>query len=529
MVSRATPATPYTELAAGDLPDYPDSLDAGLLRIAGVCILASVMAILDATVVGVAQRTFITEFGSTQAVVGWTITGYTLAQATVIPLAGWASDRFGTKRLFLGAVLWFTSASLLCSLASNINELIAFRIIQGLGSGVLVPLTLIILTREAGPRRLGRLMAVLGIPMLLGPMSGPVLGGWLIGAYGWQWIFRINLPLGAIVLVLTALVFPRDRPRPSEAFDFIGMLLLSPGLASLLFGISSVPRRGTFTDHHVWIPVLIGMGLTTAFVLHALDRAEHPLIDLRLFKNRVVTLANSSMFLFSVGFFGVVLLLPSCLQQLLHETPLQSGLQMIPQGLGAMLAMPLAGTLMDKRGPRNVLLVGIALITIGLTVFTYGTWRQADYLPTLLLGLVVTGIGLGCTMTPLSGAAVQALAPHQVARGSTLLSVNQHVGTSVSTALMSVILTSQFNRSESITTAEKLGILRGRGKHGPLVATRHEISRDFTIRLMHDLTHAYTLVIAVAIVLVALTFLPAAFLPDRPPSAAKRQTQVPTY
>jgi MFS transporter, DHA2 family, multidrug resistance protein len=529
MVSRAAPPTPHAAPAVDEPPYYPDSLDADLLRIAGVCILASVMAILDATVVGVAQRTFITEFRSSQAIVAWTITGYTLAQATMIPLAGWASDRFGTKRLFIGAALWFTSASLLCSVASNINELIAFRIIQGLGSGILVPLTLIILTREAGPRRLGRLMAVLGIPMLLGPMSGPVLGGWLIGAYGWQWIFRINLPLGAIVLISAALLFPRDRPRPSETFDFVGMLLLSPGLASLLFGISSVARCGSLTDIHVWIPVVIGIALIIAFVLHALYRVEHPLIDLRLFKNRVVTLANSSMFLFSVGFFGVVLLMPSCLQQLLHETPLQSGLQLIPQGLGAMVTMPLAGTLMDKRGPRNVLLAGIALIGSGLAVFAYGAWKQTDYLPILLVGLAITGIGLGCTLTPLSGAAVQALAPHQVARGSTLLSVNQHVATSVSIALMSVILTSRFNRSEGITTAEKLGILRGKsGMHGPPVPTHHEFSPDSAVRLMHDLTHAYTLVIVVAIVVVALTLLPVAFLPDKPPQAAKRQA-TPAY
>src|SRR5271156_2381320 len=158
MASRAAPSTATTGPAAGDLPDYPDALDTGLLRIAGVCILASVMAILDATGVSVAQRTFIAQFGSTQAVVAWTMTGYTLALATVIPLAGWASDRFGTKRLFMGAVLWFTLGSLLCAMASNIAELIAFRVVQGLGGGILTPLTFIILTREAGPRRLGRLM-----------------------------------------------------------------------------------------------------------------------------------------------------------------------------------------------------------------------------------------------------------------------------------------------------------------------------------------------------------------------------------
>src|SRR6201996_7515732 len=518
MVSRAVP-TANDEPAADNLAEYPDSLDAGLLRIAGVCILASVMAILDGTVVSVAQRTFIAEFASTQAVVAWTITGYTLGQATVIPLAGWASDRFGTKRLFLGATLWFTLASLLCSMASSINELIVFRVIQGLGGGMLVPLTLIILTREAGPRRLGRLMAVLGIPMLLAPMCGPVLGGWLISAYGWQWIFRINLPVGVILLLSAALIFPKDRPRPSEAFDFVGMLLLSPGLASLLFGISSVPRHDSFTDNHVWIPGLIGITLITAFVLHALHRTAHPLIDLALFKNRAVTLSNAAMFAFSVGFFGAVLVIPSYLQQLLHETPLQSGLQLIPQGLGAMLTMPLAGTLMDKRGPRNVLLVGVTLISTGLSVFAYGAWKHADYLPILLVGLVVTGIGLGCTLTPLSGSAVQALAPHQVGRGSTLLSVNQHIATSFGAAVMSVILTSQFNRSETIATADKLGILKGKfATRGPPAPTHYDVSPDFTARLMHDLSHAYTAVIVLAVILVAVTLLPVAFLPNKPPA-----------
>jgi MFS transporter, DHA2 family, multidrug resistance protein len=158
---------------ACDKPDHPDTLDAGLLRIAGVCMLASAMAILDTTVVSVAQRTFIAGFGSSQATVGWTMTGYTLGLATVIPLAGWASDRFGTKRLFMGAVLWFTVGPLLCSTATTITVLIIFRVIQGLGGGMLMPVMFIVLARQAGPRRLGRLMAVLGVSTLLGPMWGP--------------------------------------------------------------------------------------------------------------------------------------------------------------------------------------------------------------------------------------------------------------------------------------------------------------------------------------------------------------------
>jgi MFS transporter, DHA2 family, multidrug resistance protein len=508
---------------ASDKPDHSDTLDAGLLRIAAACILAAVMGIVDTTVGSVAQRTFIVGFGSTQATVGWTMTGYTLGLAAVIPLAGWASDRFGTKRLFMGAVLWFTVGSLLCSTATTLTALITFRVIQGLGAGMLLPVTFIVLAREAGPRRLGRLLAVLGVSTLLAPICGQVLGGWLIDCYGWHWIYRINLPLGVIALVLAAVVFPRDDAKRSETFDFTGMALLSPGLAAFLFGISSVPRFGTFADRHVWIPAVVGLTLIAGFVLHALYRVDRPLIDLRLFENRVVTLANSAMFLYGVGFYGVALLVPSYLQQSLHQTPMQSGLHLIPQGLGAMVTMPLAGIFMDKRGPGKVLMAGVALVTLGLSVFACGVWNQADYLPILLVALVLMGMGLGCIFTPLPAAAVLTLAPHQVARGSTLITVNRYVATSVGTAVMSVILTRQFNRSETISTANARAILRGNATKG---GTPHD-APDFTSRLMHDLSHAYTVVIVVGIILVALMFLPVAFLPRKPVSTAAAQTPVP--
>jgi EmrB/QacA subfamily drug resistance transporter len=257
--------------------EYPEDLDAGLLKIAGVCVLAAVMASLDTTVVSVAQRTFITEFHTTQAVVAWTMTGNTLALATVIPLTGWAADRFGTRRLFMGSVLAFTVGSLLCALAPNITLLIAFRVVQGLGSGMLMPLAFTILTRAAGPKRLGRLMAVLGIATLLAPMGGPILSGWLIGSFGWEWIFLINIPIGAPAFTLAAVVFKRDEAHLSQAFDFIGMLLLSPGLALFLFGASSLPAHGTVTNRAVWLPASVGLLLIIGFVFHALFQSDHPL------------------------------------------------------------------------------------------------------------------------------------------------------------------------------------------------------------------------------------------------------------
>ena len=514
------PTTPNPQSGAGEHV-YPDKLDAGLLRISGVCLLATVMAILDVTIVSVAQRTFIDQFGTTQAVVAWTMTGYTLALATVIPLTGWAADRFGTKRLFMGSVVAFVLGSLLCALASSIAQLIIFRVVQGIGGGMLWPLGFMIMTREAGPGRLGRLMSILSIPMLLAPIFGPILGGWLIDTSSWRWIFLINLPIGLLTFALAAVVFPRDHPARSETFDVIGALLLSPGLAAFLFSLSSIPARGTVVDRHVLIPATVGLALIVAFVWHAWHRADHPLIDLRLFENRVLTQANLTMLLFATAFFGACLLIPSYFQQVLHQTPMQAGVHAIPQGLGAMLTMRLTGPLVDRRGPGKIVLVGIALIIVGLSTFAFGVARHAQYQPTLLIALAIMGLGMGCTMMPLSVASVQALAPHQIARGTTLMSVSNQVGGSMGTALMSVILTNQFNHSENITAANKLASLRQQAATSGVPVDQSAIPQqalapNFSGNVLHDLSHAYTLVFVIACVLVVFTFIPASFLPKKP-------------
>ncbi|WP_119185054.1 DHA2 family efflux MFS transporter permease subunit [Mycobacterium decipiens] len=497
---------------------YPDKLDGRLLRIAGVCALASLMAHLDITVVSVAQRTFVAEFGCPQAVVAWTMTGYMLGLATMIPMAGWAANRLGTKRVFMGSVLAFSLGSLLCAMAPNILLLILFRVLQGFGGGVLTPVSFAIMARAAGPKRLGRLMGLVGIPMLLGPIGGPVLGGWLIGAYGWPWIFLVNLPVGLSALALAAIVFPTDRSGSSETFDYIGMLLLLPGLALFLFGVTSSPGRGTVADRHVLIPATIGLALIASFVWHAWYRTDHPLIDLRLFKNRVVTQANVAMMVLALGVFGAFLLLPSYLQQVLHQTPIQSGVHTIPQALGAMVTMPLAGAFMDRRGPAKVVLAGIVLIAVGLGTFTFGVARQVDYLPTLLAGLAITGMGMGCALMPLSGAAVQTLAPHQITLGSTLISVTQQIGGSIGTALTSVILTHQFNLSENITAANQVASLQeSAARRGvavdPAAMPRQALEPDFAAQVLHDVSHAYAVVFVITTALVVSTLIPAAFLP----------------
>ena len=327
-----------------DQPSYPDKLDAGLLRIAGVCVLAVVMAILDTTVVGVAQRTFVAEFESTQAVVAWTMAGYTLALATVIPLAGWGADRFGTKRLFMGSVLAFTVGSLLCATAPNIALLIAFRVVHD-AAGLY----------NFDPR-------------------GRPEAGWLPAgsaghpddAFAGRWTDFGRLAHRSLQLGMDLPHQSADRRRgvppggdrlPTGSRDADGEVRLHRHAAAVTrtgdvaVRGSSIPARGSVVDNHVWIPAAVGLVLITGFVLHALYRSDHPLIDLRLFRNREVTAANTTMLLCAAALFGAVLLIPSCFQELLHETPLQSGVHMIPERVGAMLTLPIAGVLMDKRGP----------------------------------------------------------------------------------------------------------------------------------------------------------------------------------
>ncbi|GAA4901575.1 EmrB/QacA subfamily drug resistance transporter [Stackebrandtia albiflava] len=424
-------------------------LDGAVLKVAGVVVLGAIMSILDITVVNVALPTFQSELGSpddpiSYAHVAWTVTAYTLSLATVIPLTGWAADRFGTKRLYLIALVLFTGGSVLCAAADSINMLIAYRVVQGLGGGMLMPLGMTIMTKAAGPQRMGRLMAIMGVPMLLGPILGPILGGWLIDVVTWHWIFLINLPIGIIALVYAFFALPKDSPRRSESFDFIGMLLMSPGLALFLFGVSTIPEEGTMTATRVWVPMVTGLVLIVAFVLYSF-RPKHPLLDLRLFANRDLAVSVITMTLFGAAFFGGLLLVPTYFQQIRGEDTLTAGLLVAPQGLGAMLTMPIAGALSDRFPVGRIVPVGLALIAAGMFPLT-----QIDVDSSygfLLSCLFVLGLGMGATMMPLMTAALRTLTDQKVARGSTLLNITQQIASSIGVAIMSVLLTNGLTES----------------------------------------------------------------------------------
>src|ERR671926_331907 len=257
-------------------------LDRKLLAVAGVVVLGAVMSILDTTVVNVAINTLSRDFHTSLSTIQWIVTGYTLALATVIPLTGWGAERFGTKRLYMLSIALFITGSALSGMAWAATSLIFFRVLQGLGGGMLMPAGMTILTRAAGPQRVGRVMSIIGVPMLLGPIVGPILGGWLVDDVSWRWIFFINIPIGIAALTMSLKVLPKDEPQAHERFDALGLALLSPGLALFIYGLAQSSSGGGFGSSDVLLPGLAGVVLLAAFVWHAL-RASQPLSDVRLF------------------------------------------------------------------------------------------------------------------------------------------------------------------------------------------------------------------------------------------------------
>jgi EmrB/QacA subfamily drug resistance transporter len=334
--------------------------------------------------------------------------------------------------------------------------------------------------------------------MLLGPIIGPILGGWLVEDFSWRWIFFINLPIGVVAFLLALRILPRDQPAPHERFDTLGLFLLSPGLALVIYGLAKSTSAGGFGAEEVWGTALAGFVLLALFVWHAL-RTPHALVDLRLFKNRVFTASSVTLVLMIISVFGGMLLLPLYLQAVRGESALDSGLLLAPQGLGAMLVMPIAGKLTDKTGVGRIVIPGLLILfasTFGLTQLSGDT----SYWVTSAI-LFVMGVGMGFSMMPLFSGAMQTLRRAAIARASTSLNIMQQVGASIGTAVMSVIL------SEALK--DKLGDQAA----GGIGATPRELPLEVRDLMASAFTHTYW----VALALIVPALLAALLLPRRKP------------
>ncbi|MFB7503721.1 DHA2 family efflux MFS transporter permease subunit [Streptomyces broussonetiae] len=423
----------------------PDPTDPAtvLRRALAVTVIGATMAVLDMTIVNVAMRSLSESFGAPLETVQWTATAYTLALAAVIPVAAWAMARIGAKRTYTTALVLFTLGSLLAACAWDAGSLIAFRAVQGLGGGLLQPVGMTMVMRVADRRRLGRAMAVGGLPILVGPVVGPVLGGRLVDAASWRWIFLVNLPVGLLALALAVRLLPRDVPdagtRAAARLDVPGLLMLSPGLALLLYGLARGGERGDFVAPGALLPTLAGAALTAAFVRRALT-AREPLLDLRLLRDRTFAASVTTLALFTCGYFGSMLLGPLYWQQERGLSATAAGLLGAPTGLVVGTAMQFAARWADRTAPRRLIPAGIALAALGMALLAWQTGVPQVAAWRLVASAMVMGAGTGMVLMPTMTTAARELPTDRMPAASTALSINSQLGASVGTALLSVVL-----------------------------------------------------------------------------------------
>jgi EmrB/QacA subfamily drug resistance transporter len=414
-----------------------DRIDAYVWRISAVVIVGSIMSILDTTIVNVALATLGHELHATISQIQWVVTGYMLSLAAVIPITGWAARRFGAKQVYLVSLVLFVAGSALCGLASSSTELIVFRVLQGVGGGMILPIGQLMMAEAAGPKRMGRVMGIVAVPAMLAPVLGPALGGLIVDNASWRWIFYVNLPIGVIAVIAALRVLPRVARQVANPLDVRGLTLMVTGLPLLTYGLAEVGSTGSFGSPKVIFPGLAGIGLVAVFVVYAL-RTRFPLLNLRLYRRPTFSSASFAMFCLGAALFGGMILLPLYWQGIRHESVVDTGLLTAPQGLGAALAMPIAGRLTDRVGGGPLALFGVILTTIATIPF--GLIGAHTSIAWLSVAMLVRGVGIGFGFVPAMSAAFASLERSELSDATPQLNVLQRVGGSLGTAVLAVIL-----------------------------------------------------------------------------------------
>jgi len=405
-------------------------------KIAIVIVLGAIMSVLDTTIVNVALDTLSRDLNSPLSDIQWVATGYLLSLAAVIPITGWASTRFGARRLYVVALIIFTAGSALCGLAWSSGSLIAFRVIQGVGGGMIMPVGQMILVRAAGPKNLSRIMSMIGIPIILAPVFGPTVGGLLLEHVSWQSIFLINVPIGVIAVWATMRLLPKDLPGDAGRLDAIGLALVAVGVTAVTYGLAETGTHD-IGSANVVAPLIAGLVLVGLFVARAL-RIPNPLLNVRLYGNRAFAAASMTTFALGGALFGAMVIIPLYFQTVRGEDAVATGLLVGPQGIGAMVAMGMSGRLSDRFGAGRVTVVGVSITAVATIPFmlltadtSYGITSAA---------MIFRGLGVGLSMMPAMTAAFSVLKPSEINHASPQLNTLQRVGGSIGVAVLTVVL-----------------------------------------------------------------------------------------
>jgi EmrB/QacA subfamily drug resistance transporter len=415
-----------------------NKLDPHVLKTALVLAIGALAVVFDTTIVSVALHPLAQDLHTTVATIQWVTTGYLLALGVAVPLSTWALGRFGGKRVWMFALAVFLLGSLGSSLAWNVGSLIGWRVVQGVGGGLMLPVMATLVFQAAKGKALGRTAAWVALPALLGPILGPLVGGAILTNLSWRFLFWVNIPFCTAGLIFAGIYLAKDVvPAVRPRLDVWGLALRAPSIAAIVLALSNAGSSAGFTQADVIVPLVIGVVLLIAFVVYTLRRSD-PLVDIRLLSLRSVGSSSSVLFLSGFALYGAMLLLPLYYMEVRGTTALTAGLILVPQGIGTLFSRQIAGPLTDKIGARSIAAVGFLIVAAATVPFCFVTGSTSDWL--LALALLVRGIGLGAVTMPVMTAAYVGLRHEQVAHSSVLTRIAQQLGGSFGTAVLAVIL-----------------------------------------------------------------------------------------
>jgi EmrB/QacA subfamily drug resistance transporter len=415
--------------------------------VAIVFVIAMFMDILDTTIVNVALPKMGVQFGVTDSI-EWVVTGYLLSLAIWIPGSGWLGDKFGTKKIFLLAFAFFIGASALCGAATSLNQLIWFRILQGVGGGMLTPVGTAMLYRAFPPAERAKASAVLTIPIVIAPALGPVLGGFLVDQASWRWIFYINVPIGIAGLIFGFIYLKEEKQDRAGSFDLAGFVLSGGGLASILYGLSRAAHHG-WTDT-LTLAALVGGIVTFALLVVVELKIKSPMLHLRLFKQRMFRNANIIGFLVFGGFIAGVFLLPFYVQGLRGQSALTSGFVQLPQAIGVILVGRIVALKYPKVGPKRFLISGVLGTSVATLGLLFVGMDSPLWLPAVLF--FCRGVFMAQVFIPLNAATFSQITPRETGNASALYQTVRQVGGAFGVALAATILFSSMNSAAPPTS-----------------------------------------------------------------------------
>ena len=405
---------------------------------------ATIMQILDSTIANVALPHMQATLGATTDTITWVLTSYIVASAVAIPMTGWLADRVGSRNLFLGSVVGFVAASMLCGLASTLPAMVAFRILQGIAAAFMNPLSQTVMMDINPPSKQASAMSIWGMGVMVGPILGPVIGGWLTENYDWRWVFYVNVPIGIACFAVLWALLP-SRPITRRRFDLFGFSMLALAISSLQLMLDRGTNADWFNSTEIWMEAAIAASAAWMFGAH-LFTAKTPMFDRSLFANRNLMTGIFFMLVTGVLMMATMALLPPMLQSLFGYPVLDTGLLLVPRGVGIVAAMAVAGRLI-ARGVDPRLMVGLGLAIAAATLWEMTTWTLMMGSSRFVVTGLVQGMGLGLIFIPLNIMAFATLSPAYRTEGSSLMNLARNIGASVGISVVTALLGASIQRN----------------------------------------------------------------------------------